>query len=179
MLQSNLLQSLQFKHAQKIFILFSSFVVTIGFSGLQNIDLSAGPMTTVPGITITKLFDGSAPFDTVAGTGNDLNGNNGVVRAGQGTGYKFDFSLNDPNAGTPTPYNNFTYTSDPLPLGFRFQSLPLVCTGAGSSLTGDGITIPQVMVCNMGTKNTGDVFSINATVFTLPTVVNNATHTLS
>jgi uncharacterized repeat protein (TIGR01451 family) len=158
-----------------IFTLFSIVAIATPFT-LTSILVKAGPTSTVPGITISKLFDGTAPFDAAAGTGNDTIGNNDIVRAGQGTGYKFDLSLNDPNAGTPTPYNNYTFTTNPLPLGFRWQNLPLVCSGPGSALTGDGVTTQQVMVCNMGTKNTGDVFTLNATVFTLPTVINNTTH---
>jgi SdrD B-like domain len=159
------------KNSKKL--LAASIVFAMLSSGLSTLKLLADATTTVPGITIVKLFDGSAPFDLAAGNGNDTGANNGIVRAGQVTAYKFDLSLNDPNAGTPTPYNNFKFISTPLPLGFRWQSLPLLCAGAGSAITGDGITTQSILTCNTGTKNTGDVFSVQAAVFTLPTVVNN------
>jgi uncharacterized repeat protein (TIGR01451 family) len=154
--------------------LFASILVLASTTmSISNLPAFADATTTTPGITIVKLFDGSAPFDAAAGNGNDTGNANDIVRAGQVTAYKFDLSLNDPNAGTPTPYTNFKFVSDPLPLGFRWQSLPLLCAGAGSAITGDGITTQSILTCNTGTKNTGDVFSVQAAVFTLPTVVNN------
>jgi uncharacterized repeat protein (TIGR01451 family) len=142
-------------------------------SSIVPLLVKASPATTVPGITITKLFDGVAPFDAVAGNGNDTSNNNNIVRAGQITAFKFTLSLNDPLAGTPTPYNNFTFTSSPLPIGFRWQALPLFCSGPGSAITGDGKLTPSILTCNTGTKNTGDVFTVSASVFTMPTVINN------
>lgn len=158
----------------KLFIA-SILTVSLSLGGLSSLKTFADSSTTTPGITISKLFDGVAPFDSVAGNGNDTGNNNNIVRAGQITAYRFTLSLNDPLAGTPTPYSNFTFTSSPLPIGFRWQSLPLFCSGAGSAITGDGTTTPSILTCNTGTKNTGDVFVVNASVFTLPTVVNNTT----
>jgi SdrD B-like domain len=157
----------------KIFVA-SVLTVSLSLGSLSILKTYADASTTTPGITIVKLFDGSAPFDSVAGNGNDTGNNNAIVRAGQVTAYKFELSLNDPNAGTPTPYNNFKFVSDPLPLGFRWQSLPLLCSGVASAITGDGITTQSVLTCDTGTKNTGDVFSVQAAVFTLPTVIDNS-----
>jgi hypothetical protein len=156
-------------------IVASILAASLSLTGLSTLTSYADASTTIPGITISKLFDGVAPFDAVAGNGNDTGSNNDIVRAGQIAAFKFTLSLNDPLAGTPTPYNNFTFTSSPLPIGFRWQSIPLLCTGPGSSITGNGTTIPSVLTCNTGTKNTGDVFVVNASVFTMPTVINNTT----
>jgi hypothetical protein len=132
--------------------------------------------TTTPGLTVVKLFDGSTPFDASAGNGSDTSATNDIVRAGQATGYKFDLSLNDPAAATPTAYNNYTFTTDGLPVGFRWQAVPPLCSGAGSTITGDGLTAAtkSILKCNIGTKMTGDVFSVQAAVFTMPIVANNA-----
>ena len=149
---------------------------SILFSGIYNqIQTWADASTTVPGIKITKLFDGTVPFDSNDLSGNDSSGNNNRVRAGQLVSYRFDFSINDPLASTPTPYQNISFTTTPLTLGYTWDKLPLFCSGVGSAITGDGITTPSVLICNSGTHSTGDAWSITANVRALPTLVDGST----
>ena len=70
----------------------------------------ASGITTTPSITVTKVYDGTSPFDansydsgTQSNPGQDSNDNNGIVRSGNSTVYQFSMSLNDPTATTPTP----------------------------------------------------------------------------
>ena len=125
-------------------------------------------------MAITKITDGTAPFDAVAGPGNDIDRNNGMVRAGNSTIYDLSMNLNDPTASAPTPYNNFTVTSSPLPLGFRWKMPPVCALNTASVITGDGITTPSILKCDLGTRSTGATFTIPVEVLTLPSVQDDA-----
>ena len=153
---------------------FLSLVILLSGIGNTPIIVNASPATTLPTVVITKITDGTAPFDSVAGPGNDTDGNNGIVRAGNSTIYQLSMNLNDPTASVPTPYNNFTVTSSPLPLGFRWKMPPVCALNSASVITGDGITIPSVLKCDLGTRTTGVTFTIPVEVFTLPSVQDDA-----
>jgi hypothetical protein len=140
---------------------------------------SADGATTVPDVVITKIFDGLVPFDAATGRGNDVARDNGLVRAGDLAGYRFDYSLNDPRATEPTPYDGVTMASEPLPLGFVFDALPATCTGRGSGVAGDGVKAPSVLTCNMETRITGQAWSMTAAVRALPTVVDGTNATVA
>ena len=99
----------------------------IAGAALSSEAASAGPSTTTPQINIVLLADGQAPFDAAAGQGNDTGASNAIVRANQYINYKVDLGLNDPSATSPTPYDHYTIHYDPLPIGFRWDSIPTVC----------------------------------------------------
>lgn len=61
--------------------------------------------------------------------------------------------------------------SCPLALGFKWDSLPVDCSGPGSSLTGDGVTTPSVLVCDFGAKATGTTWNFKPAIKVLRTAV--------
>jgi hypothetical protein len=163
----------------------TAFVLTLlTFTQLQTsrIPALAGPLTTQPGISVQRVSTGAAPFDAstfdaIANTnaGDDANATNDVVRTSQLTTYLFDLNLIDSSAATTTPYDNFTVTTDPLPLGLAWSSLPTLCSGIGSAVTGNGKTVASRLVCNLGQRQTGSSFSFNASVYAYNTVANGST----
>jgi hypothetical protein len=149
--------------------------ISTGLAGFAPSIARAGVNQTFPGVTINKTQDGQAPFDAAAGPGNDIAANNGVVRAGQLTKYQLAFNILDGTAATPEDRTNVTFTAEPLPLGLTWDRLPTSCDGAGSAINGDGITTPSVLVCNMGTWQTGSAWVMNANVRALPTAADGTT----
>jgi hypothetical protein len=156
----------------KIYKSTISFLLTLSLivGGISILKVSADSTTVQPDVVVTKISDGSTPFDIVAANGNDISNNNNLVRNGDVTNYQFDFSLNDPAGGVQLPYSNYTMTTQPLPVGLRWQALPAGCTGTGSMLTGDGLTAAtkSIMICNIGSFTAGNASQINASVTTLP-----------
>ena len=142
----------------------------------------AGPNETIPVVTLTVTNDGQSPFDSVTRStsgpvtdrGKDAAALNGVVRTGQTITYKFQASLNDPTATSPTPYNNVTIASDPLPIGFVWDAIPAACGGA-STLTGDGVTTQSVLTCKLGTQVTGSTLAFPGLVRALTNAVDGST----
>ncbi len=141
-----------------------------GFAGLSVSAAQAGVNETFPKVLIVKTEDGQAPFDATAGPGNDTGNNNGEVRAGQLTKYKLNFSVTDSTVTTDPGENrnNVTFTSDELPLGVVWDKRPSTCLVPGSSISGDGIATPSVLLCNMGTWTTGSAWVVTANVRALP-----------
>jgi hypothetical protein len=154
-------------------IIAAATCLNLGLAGMFIPAAQAGLAETFPKVTITKIQDGQAPFDAAAGPGNDTGPDNGEVRAGQLTKYQFAFNILDATAQDPEPRNDVTFTSDPLPLGLRWDKLPSSCDGPGSSITGDGVATPSVLVCNMGTWNTGSAWVVSANVRALPTATDS------
>lgn len=100
----------------------------------------ADGVTATPQIVIQETQDGQPVFDQTAGPGNDTGPNNAVVRTTDLVTYSVTMSINDPTAPSQTTFQGTKATFAPLPLGFIWNSLPLDCSGPGSSLTGDGET---------------------------------------
>ena len=133
--------------------------------------------TATPAIAITKTADGQPPFDATAGPGNDTGPSNDVVRANQLITYQVAMSLNDPTAPSQTTFQDTTATFDPLPLGFVWDSIPIDCSGPNTSLTGDGITTPSVLVCDFGAKTTGTTWTTSPAIRALRTAIPGTTVT--
>ena len=156
------------RHSKSFHRFWATPLVVTGMLGLTLFSsgtpaLAAAPNTTAtPAIAITKTADGQSPFDATAGPGNDTGANNGVVRANQLITYQVAMSLNDPTAPSQTTFQDTTATFDPLPLGFAWDSIPVECTGPNTSLTGDGVTTPSVLVCDFGAKTTGTTWTMEA-----------------
>ncbi|MDQ0031067.1 DUF7507 domain-containing protein [Arthrobacter bambusae] len=131
--------------------------------------------TATPAISITKTADGQPPFDAAAGPGNDTGANNNVVRSNQLITYQVAMSLNDPTSPSQTTFQDTTATFAPLPLGFVWDSIPIECTGPNTSLTGDGVTTPSVLVCDFGDKSTGTTWTTNPAIRALRTAVSGTT----
>jgi uncharacterized repeat protein (TIGR01451 family) len=132
---------------------------------------SAGPASLQPEMVISRVSSGATPWDatsfnpsTGTNAGTDSDAGNDIVRTGQLTNFRFDLNLNDPQAPDPELHGNYTVTMNPLPLGFIWDALPSVCTGAGSAITGDGKATQSKLVCNMGAKSTGDSFFMSGNV---------------
>jgi uncharacterized repeat protein (TIGR01451 family) len=141
-------------------------VLSVGTSTVVSTGTAlAGPASLQPEIVISRVSTGATPWDatsfnpsTGANAGTDADAGNDIVRTGQLTNFRFDLNLNDPQALDVEVHGNYTVTINPLPLGFIWDALPSVCTGAGSAVTGDGKASPSKLVCNMGAKSTGDSF---------------------
>jgi hypothetical protein len=152
-----------------------SFVVAVAsLVVIPRSTAQADALSLQPGVLTARTASGTTPFDATSfnvGTGTDAgtdaNATNDVVRTGQLTNFRFDLSLNDPKAADPETHANYTLTTNALPLGFRWDSLPAVCTGAGSKIIGDGKTVSSQLICNLGAKTTGDAFFMSANVMTL------------
>ncbi|MEM7113811.1 MAG: GEVED domain-containing protein [Chloroflexota bacterium] len=76
--------------------------------------------------------------------GCDFSDTDNVVRTNDGVIYTFSYSLNDGS-------DNVVLDST-LPLGMVWDVLPGFCNPATSSITGDGVSTPSVLVCDRGTQ---------------------------
>ncbi|MGO4653079.1 SdrD B-like domain-containing protein, partial [Arthrobacter sp. 2RAF22] len=125
--------------------------------------------TAVPQIVLQETQDGQPVFDPTAGPGNDTGPNNAVVRTSDLVTYSVTMSINDPTAPTQTTFQNTKATFAPLALGFKWDSLPLDCSGPGSAITGDGVSTPSVLVCNFGAKTSGTTWNFKPAIKVLRT----------
>ena len=170
------------KEAKSISVKAKNGIVTFwtkSASLFSTIPTSNASTTAQLGIAVVKLFDGTAPFDANDLSGNDSSVNNNRVRAGQLVSYKFNLSLNDPQAADPTPYNNVGFETSPLAIGYVWDRVPTFCSGSGSRITGDGVATFSVLECNTGTHKTGDAWNLTANVRALPTLIDGSTYTFN
>ncbi len=103
--------------------------------------------------TVGESYNGTdiCPLNPTAGCDFDVSDN--VVRTHDIVVYKFAYNVLGGDA------DNVTISST-LPLGYVWDVLPGYCgaatgTGTPSSLSGDGIAAPSVMVCNIGSETSG------------------------
>jgi uncharacterized repeat protein (TIGR01451 family) len=101
---------------------------------------------------------GTTPFDANNNPGNDSSATNDVVRTADLITY--DFNYNILNAAADNLTITSTLPNDGSGTFFMdWQSLPLPCTGAGSSISAD----KQTLTCNLGNKPLGSTGSVLAT----------------
>ena len=134
-------------------------IAGVGFFGIPSAAFADGT-TAVPDIEIVKSQDGQPPFDANDDPGNDSGPDNDRVRTNDLVTYNVSMVINDGGASSQTTFQNTLATFTPLPLGFIWNSLPVDCSGPGSSLTGDGVTTPSVLVCDFGPKTAGTTWTL-------------------
>lgn len=167
------------------FRLFAIAAVVMTMTTALSIPSIAGvdAASVVPGITITEPTTARRPSIQTDDPGSDSSATNGIVRTNDTVTFSINYSFSDPLAAAPTPYSNFRFQLAELPLGFVYAQLPPVCLTSGvtpvSSITGDGITTPQSLVCNLGTQSTGFNGAVSVTVRTPPTAPHGTSFDLS
>lgn len=123
-------------------------------------------------IDITIASDGTGPFDTGAGPGNDIGTSNGVVRTNDTVTYQVKYSVNDATGINSTFAIAF-------PQGMQIAAIPAYCTGPTSAIeppTAGTPSLPlqstavdeldaQTLTCNVGERTTAtDTVSVTAKV---------------
>ena len=104
-------------------------------------------------MTKSAYQTGTAPFDAVAGAGNDTSATNNVVRTFDTVTYQWEYSVNGGNE------TNVTMTST-LPVGMVWTGLPAGARTTGvtpvSSISSDGRTI----IVNVGNVDSGTASAV-------------------
>lgn len=152
----------------------SLFLLLGGFAASHS-SVQASPETvfdtaitiTESGKNVNTVGDDYCPADPTPGC--DFSDMDNLVRTHDGVIYTFSYSLNDVS-------DNVVLDST-LPLGMVWDVLPGFCDPATSSITGDGITSPSVLVCDRGTRTGSEDLPFRAKV--LGSNANGTTHDVS